>query len=168
MVKKINERSMGSYYDRYGWKKDLRSEDDIRQWVEDAFNEIRTDCNLTFYRQDKQHFYNGNVERKFWDNLVNDTVQKIKDLYASEELYDLDVKESRKMKESTVGFVEDYNGHWIYKSDGRYRVNYIPKFNINTYETDYVGMSSDSLEDLKNKIDKAERKYRQDTYSYID
>jgi len=78
------------------------------------------------------------------------------------------VDESRKVKESTVDFVENYDGYRIYKSNGRYTVDGVPKFNINTYVTDYVGLSSDSLEDLKNKIDKAERKYRQDTYSYID
>ena len=44
MVKKLNERNMSTYYDRYGWKQDLRTEKELYNWVRDAMGEIETDC----------------------------------------------------------------------------------------------------------------------------
>jgi len=87
MVKKINETAMDSYYNRYGLKKDLNTEYELHQWIKDAVDEIRDDCRHAFFRHDKSKLYRADIDEKFWKDLVEDIMQKIKDHYVSEELY---------------------------------------------------------------------------------
>lgn len=86
MVKKINESGMDTYYDRYGCKRDLDSEYWLHSWIKDAISEIKNDCSRMYHRKDKG-FSRADIDAEFWNNLADDIMQKIKDHYASDELY---------------------------------------------------------------------------------